>query len=190
MPAKRSDSELIAACINGESWAWDAFIERYKRLVYSIPLRAGLTEQDAADVFQTVFTLLLEHLHSIRDPRGLAAWLITTAKRESWSVLRRRRRESADEEITMESTPAEEWLLHSHPHEDRWIDQALIRDALEQMGGRCQKLLWLLYYDPREPSYKEISRQLGISLGSIGPTRARCLQKLRKLLKSMGMGET
>jgi len=168
-----SDGELVSACIEGQSWAWEELVERYKRLVYSVSLRAGLTEEDAADVFQTVFTLLFEHLHRIRTPEGLPAWFITTAKRESWRRLR----------------AAEEWLLNAHPNEDLWIDQTLVRNALEEVGGRCKELLWLLYYDPHEPSYKEISRRIRIPLGSVGPTRARCLQKLRGILKSMGMSE-
>jgi len=184
-----SDGELVSACIEGQSWAWEELVERYKRLVYSVSLRAGLTEEDAADVFQTVFTLLFEHLRRIRTPEGLPAWFITTAKRESWSVLRKRRRESTDNEVVTRLRAAEEWLLNAHPNEDLWIDQTLVRNALEEVGGRCKELLWLLYYDPHEPSYKEISRRIRIPLGSIGPTRARCLQKLRGILKSMGMSE-
>ena len=190
LPAEYSDRELVSACTSGQSWAWDALIDRYKRLVYSIPLRAGLTEQDAADVFQTVFTRLFEHLRSMRDPQGLAAWLITTAKRESWGTLRKRRHESTDGEIEKTLASAKKWLGNTHPDEDRWIDQALVRDAMEHLGGRCKELLWLLYYDPHQPSYKEVSGRVKMPLGSIGPTRARCLQKLRRIIESMGMGET
>ena len=189
MPTAHSDSELVSACTNGASWAWDALIDRYKRLVYSIALRAGLTEPDAADVFQVVFTRLFEGLHKIRDPQRLAPWLVTTTKRESWSVMRRRQRESTDSEIEQTLAQAEEWPLSARPDEDQWIDQALVRDGLERLGGICRKLLWLLYFDAKEPSYKEISERAQMSLGSIGPTRARCLQKLRRILESMGMDE-
>jgi RNA polymerase sigma factor (sigma-70 family) len=183
-----SDGELLAACADGETWAWDGLVERYKRLVYSIPLRVGLSEEDAADVFQTVFTLLVKQLRKIREPQALAKWLITTTKRESWSVCRKRSREPVDSDnLATFASPDEEEHPDSRPGEGFWIDQALIQDALAQLGDRCQELLKLLYYDPNEPSYEEISGRLGLPLGSIGPNRARCLEKMRALLKAMGM---
>ena len=190
MPTEHSDAQLIAACINREAWAWDALVDRYKGLVYSIALRAGLGQEDAADVFQTVFAVLLQNLRNLHEPQGLAAWLITTAKRTSWNVLRKRQREPTDgEEIAAKLAAAEEWLSNEHWEEDRLADQALVREALERLGGRCKKLLWLLYYDHNEPSYEQISRRLKVPLGSIGPTRARCLQKMRRILQAMGMSQ-
>ena len=189
MPTKQSDGELIAACRKGESSAWEALVERYKRLVYSIPLRAGLTTEDAADVFQTVFLQLLEHLRAIREPQGLAAWLITTAKRCSWRQLRQETdfRSPANRVRTDFGGLKEEWLLGAHPDEGVWADQALVRQALELVGERCKELLWLLYFDPAAPSYEAISRRLKMPAGSIGPTRARCLYKMRGILHTMGM---
>jgi len=190
LPTEHSDAQLITACLNGEAWAWDALVDRYKRLVYSIALRAGLGQEDAADVFQAVFTVLVENLRNLHEPQGLAAWLITTAKRQSWRVLRKQKREPTDsEEMAATLATAEEWLLNPHPDESLWADQALVREALERLGGRCKELLWLLYYDHSEPSYEEIGRRLKVPLGSIGPTRARCLQKLRQILQAMGMSE-
>jgi RNA polymerase sigma factor (sigma-70 family) len=190
LPSPYSDAELIAACSSREAWAWDALIDRYKRLVYSVALRAGLGQEDAADVFQTVFTVLLENLHKLHAPQGLAAWLITTTKRTSWNVLRKRRREWTDsEEVAATVAAVEEWVSKEQWEEGRWADQALVRQALERLGGRCKKLLWLLYYDRSEPSYEDISRRLNVPLGSVGPTRARCLQKMRRMLQGMGMSE-
>jgi RNA polymerase sigma factor (sigma-70 family) len=188
LSSEHSDAQLIAACQRGESWAWDALVERYKRLVYSVALRAGLQHNDAADVFQSVFAVLLESLHALRDPQGLGAWLITTSKRTSWSMLRRQQREA----------PSGNWLTtpaaatgrgEDKPDwdEERWADQVLVREALERLGERCKRLLWMLYYDRTDPSYERVSRELGIPLGSIGPTRARCLQKMRRILQAMGM---
>ena len=155
------------------------------------PAAAGLEQEDAADVFQTVVTILVQNLHNLREPQGLAAWLITTSKRTSWNTLRKRRRESPDtDEVSATLSAAEEWLANEHWEESRWADQALVREALEQLGGRCKKLLALLYYDRQQPSYEEISRRLEIPLGSIGPTRARCLQKMRQVLQAMGMSES
>ncbi|UCC76746.1 MAG: sigma-70 family RNA polymerase sigma factor [Anaerolineales bacterium] len=190
MTVEHSDAQLIAACLQGEGWAWNVLVDRYKRLVYSIALRAGLGQEDAADVFQTVFTVLLENLSRIYEPQGLAAWLITTAKRTSWNVLRKRQRDSGDREgASVTLSAAEEWLLSEHWEEERWVDQALVGQALERLGGRCKRLLQLLYYDRSEPTYEQISERLRMPLGSIGPTRARCLQKMRTILRAMGMTE-
>jgi RNA polymerase sigma factor (sigma-70 family) len=183
--ADQTDRELLGACSQGHSASWDTLVERYKRLVYSIPLRAGLTAEDAADVFQTVFTQLFQHLNTIREPEKLAGWLITTAKRESWNVSRKRRREPANDEIV--ETRASLDTSAEHPNEGLWADQALVRQALAQVGDVCSELLRLLYFDPKEPSYDEISGRLQMPLGSIGPTRARCLARLRKILQTMGM---
>jgi len=180
-----NDQELIAACRRGEPLAWDALIERYQRLVYAIPLRVGLTADDAADVFQTVFASLLRHLGSLERPQGLAKWLISTAQRESWRVRRRRNRESTED-------PGLAWWPDGRAEPEaevgHAIDRELVMAALEQVGAPCGELIHLLYLDPAEPAYEEIGRQLKVPIGSIGPTRARCLQKLRRILSKMGMG--
>jgi RNA polymerase sigma factor (sigma-70 family) len=188
LPPEHSDAQLIAACRSGEAWAWDALVERYKRLVYSVALRAGLEQDDAGDVFQTVFAVLLENLHKLRDPQGLAAWLITTSKRTSWSVMRKRQRETVDSDaLEIPTAYAKQEQGSQTWDEERWADQVLVREALERLGGRCKRLLWMLYYDRTEPSYDRVSAKLAIPLGSIGPTRARCLQKMRRILLGMGM---
>ena len=189
MPTQHSDCELISACHEGEAWAWDALVDRYKGLVYSVALRAGLSQEDAADVFQTVFARLLEHLGTIHAPQGLAAWLITTTKREAWSVVRKQQREPAEGEVPVLLDTADLWPTNPRPDENRLVDRILIREALAQLGERCRKLLWLLYFEPGQPSYEEIGRQLRMPTGSVGPTRARCLQKLREILRGMGMSE-
>lgn len=187
MPTEHSDCQLIAACTQGEAWAWEALVDRYRRLVYSIPLRVGLSPEDAADVFQTVFTLLLKRAHTLRDPQGLAKWLITTAKRESWNVSRKRTREPANDEAVAVLMDSQEQVADTRVEEGLWMDQAMIREGLGQLGGRCQELLELLYYDEGEPSYQDISQRLGMPVGSIGPSRTRCLGKLRTILEALGM---
>ena len=184
MPTPSSDQELIVACRRGEPLAWDALVERYQRLVYAIPLRAGLTADDAADVFQTVFVSLLEHLGALERPQALAKWLISTASRESWRVARLRGREPA-QDFTLAPWPDD----RPDPEREmgRALDQELLAAALDQVGPPCAQLLHLLYLDPAEPPYEEIGRRLQVPIGSVGPTRARCLQKLRKILDAMGM---
>lgn len=189
MPSEHSDCELLAACAKREAWAWDALVDRYAGLVYGVALRAGLSRDDAADVFQNVFAALLTHLGDIRAPQGLAAWLITTSKREAWRTLRRDRREPLAGEVPAILDASAAWRRDAHAEERRWADRVLIDEALEQVGKRCRQLLVLLYLDPGEPSYEEISTRMKMPLGSIGPTRARCLQRMRELLCKMGMGE-
>jgi len=190
LPKKHTDPQLIAACIAKEEWAWDVLVERYKRLVYSIALRAGLGQEDAADVFQTVFVRLLEHLHTLRAPQGLAAWLITTTKRESWRVARKRGHEQASVDTDEMSAVQDTGREQVHLDEVALADQVLVHQALEKLGTGCRELLRLLYLDQVQPSYETVSRKLQIPLGSIGPTRARCLQKMRLILQSLGMTPT
>lgn len=180
------DTELVYACNEGEPWAWEALVDRYRRLVYAIPLREGLTEDDAADVSQTVFVSLFEHLDDLRDPQCLAKWLIIAAQRESWSVARHRRRERFDEEAGAILSSVRDGAALPEQRISLLADQRLVIEALDRVGGRCRDLLWLLYYDASEPSYAEVGRQLHMPLGSIGPTRARCLQKLRRIIEGLG----
>lgn len=181
-----SDGELIAACRQGDSKGWDALVARYERLVYTIPIRYGLTPAEADDVFQSVWTKLLRHLPYLKQPERISAWLVTTARRECWDQRRgaehERTRAMPSDDLPEpdatwdESLTPEEILAHYEEH------QAL-QKALRQLDERCRPLLNYLYRDPTEPSYEEIARRLNMAVGSIGPTRARCLKKLRELLQ-------
>jgi RNA polymerase sigma factor (sigma-70 family) len=124
----------------------------------------------------------------LRDPQGVAAWLITTAKRESWSVARKRRREPANTDATDALAADAVGNQDVQMAEVRWSDELRVHEALAQVGERCQQLLWLLYFDPQEPPYDEISARLGMPEGSIGPTRSRCLEKMRRILGRVRLG--
>jgi RNA polymerase sigma factor (sigma-70 family) len=155
-------------------------VDRYGRLVYSIPRRYGLSEADASDVMQTVFVTAFRKLETLKDHERLSAWLITTAHRESWRVGKRSSRDSQlDESITDLGSPDDEQL-------GAWERQHVVRQALEQLGGRCQELLSALFLEPAEASYDEIARRLDMKIGSIGPTRARCFKKLEAILAELG----
>ncbi|HSM57326.1 MAG TPA: sigma-70 family RNA polymerase sigma factor [Candidatus Sulfomarinibacteraceae bacterium] len=181
-----SDGELVAACRRGDSRGWDALVARYERLVYTIPIRYGLSQSEADDVFQSVWTALLRHLPSLRQPERLSAWLVTTARRECWD-----RRRGAEHERTRSVAPEEmpepeaTWVETLSPEEivTRYEQHQALQQALKQLGHRCERLLHYLYKDTSQLSYEEIARRLNMAVGSIGPTRARCLQKLRDLLE-------
>jgi RNA polymerase sigma factor (sigma-70 family) len=190
LPSQLSDSALVAACLRGNGGAWQDLVDRYQGLVYSIPTRAGLSADDTAEVFQGVFALLLEHLGSIKEPQALAAWLITTTRREVWRLLRRRARESAEGDMAEAIQAADRWRQGSAAEETLWADQVLVHEALGLVGERCRRLLELLYLDGASPTYEEISARLRMPVGSIGPTRARCLEKMRGILRRMGMEES
>ena len=185
---ERDDEQLIELCLGGDEAAWEALVSRYQRLVYSIPLRMGMGEDAASDVFQSVWIRLLEHLSGLKDREKLASWLITTTTRECWRASNRGRREApvgeggdADEalprlEIADTRPLAEQEQL-------QLVEQQRLRQAVDALADRCRSLVEMLYYEEDRPSYEEISRRLGMPVPSIGPTRARCLEKLRKLLE-------
>lgn len=186
----RSDEQLLAACRRGDEGAWEALVLRYQRLIYAIPRRAGLDEDAAAEIFQDVFTTLLESIENIEQPSRLQAWLVTTAKRKTWRSVGRAKalRPFASEESGEDDEMydlADAGLL---PDEalTRLEEQHLVRAALGELGERCRALLQMLFYAAEVPPYSEIAAALGTSEGSIGPTRARCLKKLLDALKKKG----
>lgn len=179
-----SDPELVGRCLGGDSLAWETLIMRYRRLIFSIPNRFGFSPPDCSDVFQTVCVKLIEHLADLRDEQKVSAWLITTTTRHCIQVRSLRQRSVSDEE-RLEGTPAPgESTEAIRIRADR---QQKVRDTIREMSDRCRGLLELLYFDPSGPSYVEIGERLGMPVPSIGPTRARCLDKLRKLLRRKGI---
>lgn len=183
-----TDKELLIACRRGDESSWEALVDRYQRLIYAIPRRAGLNEDQAAEVFQNVFLTLFEKVHEINEPDRLHAWLVTTARRKTWRLLMRERSLQigrSDDLTAVEdvmATAVDEQLL---PDERliRLEEQHRIRSAVSLLDERCQKLLTMLYYRNEPAPYSEIAAAFGTSEGSIGPTRARCLKKLLHLLE-------
>jgi len=183
MADPRHDGSLVAGLVlrarDGDKQAWDALVERYAPLVWSICRRHRLDGADADDVGQSVWLRLVEHLDRIRDPAALPGWLATTTRRECWGVLRAAHGlETAGYVLDAESIPdrqsvmAEDELLRAERH-------AALREAFARLPPSCQRLIALLMEDPPVP-YIEISERLGIPVGSIGPTRRRCLDRLRQ----------
>lgn len=174
---------LVRACRGGDEGAWAQLVHRYQRLVYSIPRRAGLDEEATADVFQEVFVALVRALDALDRPERLSAWLVTIAKRATWRHLNREiiaRNSLAALDDTAEEVPDNEPLA-----EDvvlRMEEQHDVRTALGELDQRCQRLLRLLFYNPTHPAYADIAATLGIAEGSIGPIRARCLERLQRRL--------
>ncbi len=181
------DAQLVARCRSGESAAWAVLVARYQRLVYAVVRRAGHDEHTAADVFQTVFSRLVEHLPKLAQPDRLQAWIVTTAKREA---LRARERAQRQVSLTPEDEDAPslaEHLADDSPLAEEALSDLqqldLLRRGLERLDERCRELLKLVFRDEDEQlPYEEVGRRLGVPTGSVGPTRSRCLDKLRKLV--------
>lgn len=183
------DPRLIEACLKGSDQAWEALLVRYQRLIYSIPLRYGLPEHDANDVFQNVSLLLWENLGRLRDRARLGAWLVITTRRECWRMLRQHRQNTT----VVDDDSLEKLLPTSTLSEDEFLTlerQSQVRAAVGYLEMPCQELLALLFYAEPRPTYNEIAQRLTLPEGSIGPNRSRCLEKLMKILESMGFADT
>lgn len=182
-----ADAELVRRCRLGDQAAWAALVGRYQRLVYAIVQRIGLDEHGAADVFQTVFARLLAHLPRIADPQRLQAWIVTTAKREALLQRQRARRTVSLTREDDADGEAPEWdLVDDAALPEQALDELQqlnrLRNGLARLDERCRDLLTLLFQADERPDYGAVGRALGMPVGSIGPTRARCLDKLRRLL--------
>jgi RNA polymerase sigma factor (sigma-70 family) len=179
---ERSDESLLDACRRGDEAAWEALVARYQRLVYGIPRRAGLDADSASDVFQTVFVRLVAALETIEQPDRLRAWLVTTAKRETFRVIRKNRAQPALLDDIAETGGATPEPVDEGLPADKAFEEVETRDevrrALDSIDERCRELLGLLFFSAEPPQYAEIASRLGMPEGSIGPTRARCLRKL------------
>jgi RNA polymerase sigma factor (sigma-70 family) len=186
--ALRKDQELIARCLDGDHSAWEALIARYQRLIYSIPVRSRLSADDAADIFQSVCLKLYEKLSTLRDSEKISSWLITTTKREVWRVSARNRRESVV--AGSENDDDQDGLIQvadtapiADEQRQALEEQQMVRQSIEALPERCRNLLTMLFYEKDELSYADIARRMKMPVPSVGPTRARCLDKLKKLLE-------
>lgn len=156
-------------------------------LVFSVPRCMGLGEDDSSDVFQQVFLALYQNIDRIVDGGSVPRWLAVTASRETLRLLRARSKapvggdEALDDIVASENATAEEEALRASDAESLW-------HAVGRLGGRCEPLLRMLFQE-QDTSYEILSESLGIPVGAIGPTRARCLEKLRKLLEKEGFFE-
>ncbi len=181
------DALLLSKCRNGDQSAWTELIERYQRLIFAIPRRAGLSEDEASDVFQEVFITLLEKLDQIERPERIRSWIVTTTKFKTWGLIRSRKGDRGpvgeeDMELKMSN------LADAAPLADEVLieleQQHLIRTAMQFLDDRCRKILEMLYLGQHSASYIEVASEIGVGETSISPLRSRCLKKLEKILTS------
>lgn len=185
-PLERSDAELIRECRNGSQSAWNSLVDRYQRLIYAIPRRAGLTEEQCSDVFQEVFLTLFQKLDEIEQPERIRSWIVTTAKFKTWAAVRGEKGHyspETDEEMEREMAS----LPDRSPLADDVLieleEQHLIRTALATLDERCRTILSMIYLRDSPASYAQVAAEIGTGETSISPLRSRCLKKLAAVLK-------
>ena len=179
-------ADLVEAAARGDGNAWEELYERYTPLISSVCRRYRLAGDDADDVSQTVWLGLVQQLHRLREPSALPGWIVTTTKNEALRVIKASRRMVPSDPMTdnrFDSATRPEL----DDHLCRTDRRRALRDGLRQLRPEHRQLLLLLVADP-QLSYKEISRRLGIPIGSIGPTRARCLRRLRDTTEIHALG--
>lgn len=160
----------------GDERAWVVVVDRYSRLVWSVARSCGLDADDAADVAQLSFAELVRQVDRLRDGDRIAPWLATVARRHAWRRLDQRRRDLALGTLD----PADPADPESRIDDIVWIDA-----ALHELDDRCRSLIQLLFLSGEEPGYAAVGRRLDMPIGSIGPTRARCLEHLGRILRRL-----
>jgi RNA polymerase sigma factor (sigma-70 family) len=181
--AALSDEQLIHRCLDGDQQAWAALIDRYKNLIYSIPMKLGM-HQDAGDIFQAVCVSWLANLSQLREERALPKWLIQTSYHECLRHQRAAGRtvelDSSELETPVDAKPlAENVVIESE-------EEQTLRAAVAELPERCMHLIRMLFFETPTRPYSEIAQELGLATGSLGFIRGRCLSRLRKCLEKKG----
>jgi RNA polymerase sigma factor (sigma-70 family) len=187
-PKKRAtvwnDSRLVKECLSGNEDAWSQLIDKYKALIYSIPVKYGLPAQEAADVFQSTCTELLARLPQLREPKALPKWLMQVAHHECYRAKRHGQRvvsRDANEDLPEPQTPAIADALVQQTQEEQ-----MLREAMATLSPQCRRLVELLFFETPARPYTEVAAELGLAVGSIGFTRQKCIERLRRQLDELG----
>jgi RNA polymerase sigma factor (sigma-70 family) len=176
--AAARNADIVMAAAGGDEASWQRLVDRYSNLLWAVTRAHNLNGDEAADVIQTTWLRLIEHLPDIKNPDGIGAWLATTARRECLQSLCRASRCQPSDEVDVlvdEEVPGADARLLRDERD------AALRIAFNRLPHRDQALLRMLTADPA-PSYEEIGAALGVAIGSIGPTRGRALERLRREL--------
>jgi RNA polymerase sigma factor (sigma-70 family) len=178
-----SDARLVKDCIHGNDQAWVRLIDKYKNLIYSIPVRYGFSQEDSADIFQAVCMDLLTELPSLREPNALAGWLIQVSRNKCFHRKHAQQRHTTVdiEEVDDPATADEPADLMAQTQQEQ-----MLRNALADLSPRCRKLVEMLFFETPARPYQQIASELELAQGSIGFIRRRCLDKLRDRLEKMG----
>ena len=183
-PGNLTDTRLVKECLAGDEDAWAALIDKYKALIYSIPIKYRMPPQEASDVFQSVCIELLTRLPDLREPKALPAWLMQVTHHQCYRwKYQQQRVVSRDSETGVpepEIPPMAESLVRQTQEEQ------ILRGAISGLAPQCQKLIAALFFESPARPYAEIASELGLAVGSIGFTRQKCIERLRRSLQKMG----
>ena len=179
------DERLVHECRKGNQAAWSALIEKYKNLIFSIPIKFGLPREDAADIFQSVCVDLLSSLPQLREPKAVAKWLMQTSFHKCLRWKKDRLNLVDDLEVLdgqRNASPEElpEEMLHQVHREQS------LREAIAALPPRCGRMVSMLFFEDPPRPYQEVAKELGVASGSIGFIRGRCLKKMREVLEEKG----
>jgi len=181
---KWNDTRLVKECLRGNEAAWAQLIDKYKALIYSIPIKYNLPPHEAADVFQSTCVELLVRLPELREPRALPKWLMQVAHHECYRVKRLSQRvvsrDSEENSPEPETPPLAENLLQQTQEEQ------MLREAMAVLTPQCRQLVQMLFFENPARPYAEVAAELGLALGSIGFTRQKCIERLRRQLEELG----
>ena len=180
-----SNTRIVTECLAGDERAWSALLDRYKNLIYSIPLRYGTSPQDAADIFQAVCLDLFNELPHLRDAEALQGWLVRVTSNKCYHWRHRQAQKESDlAEDDIENLSASDAvppdLLAQVEREQ------LVREAIADLPERCREMIELLFFEQPPTPYNELARRLNLATGSIGFIRGRCLKRLKKVLEQKG----
>jgi RNA polymerase sigma factor (sigma-70 family) len=186
--ANSSDEHLIGRCLKGDQEAWSALIDKYKNLIYSIPIKLGM-HQDAGDIFQSVCVDLLSELPRLREHRALPKWLMQTCYHKCLRYQRAADRlvelapEGTDSNAAPPANSADDFPEHMLVQLEQ---EQILRDAISELPEKCERMVRLLFFENPPRPYENIAEELGMATGSIGAIRGRCLAYLRKHLEKRG----
>jgi RNA polymerase sigma factor (sigma-70 family) len=178
------DRRVVSECLKGNDEAWATLIDKYKRLIYSIPIKYGFSPEEATDIFQAVCLELLSELSKLRKPEALPKWIIQITAHKCFHGKREKQRTEVvdpNDPAFEQSTPAQaERILREAEEEQK------LREVLAALPDRCQQLIRMLFFEEPARPYAEVARALGIATGSIGFIRQRCLDRARKQFEKAG----
>ena len=180
-----TDVRLVRDCLNGDEQGWSALIEKYKKLIFSIPVKYGFSSDDASDIFQAVCLELMSELPKLRKPEALPKWIMKVTAHKCFHRKREQQRLVSDPngDLDLMETPPNyaDAILQEAEQEQR------LRQAMSELPARCRQLIHVLFFEEPPRPYQQVAETLGLATGSIGFIRQRCLERLRKRLLEIGV---
>jgi RNA polymerase sigma factor (sigma-70 family) len=183
-PVAWNNTRLVKECLSGNEEAWSLLIDKYKALIYSIPVKYNLSRHEAADVFQATCVELLVRLPELREPRALPKWLMQVAHHECYRLKGLNQRvvsRDAEPDLPEPEAPAiaESLVLQTQ-------EEQILREAMTTLTPQCRRLVELLFFETPSRPYAQVAAELGLAVGSIGFTRQKCIERLRRQLEELG----